>query len=365
MPTSHPASAGRVSLRDVARAVGVSHVTVSLALRGESRISTARRAEIVRVAARLGYRPDPMLSSLAAYRQRKRVTPIQATIGWLNQWPHPAALRRLREFDAFWHGAEATAARIGFRLEEFVIDATLSPARLQEILLARGVQGLLLPPHPDGLAFEGFDWGRHSIVRLGTSVPHPRAHVVSCDQTECAGLAYAQVHARGYRRIGFVSSPRFDRNTRSNFRAGFLRAQADHAPAAALLQPLLIEEGDTPGNARELERWLHRERPDALVSSHADLAPLLQKLGVRVPRDLAVAATSVLDGKFSAGIDQNCAEIGAVALRTLAGLIHQNELGIPALCRRVVVEGRWVDGASLPVAKPDRRQPARYKSANR
>jgi hypothetical protein len=40
--------------------------------------------------------------------------------------------------------------------------------------------------------------------------------------------------------------------------------------------------------------------------------------------------------------------VGRVALATLAGLIHQNERGIPQYCRRVLVEGRWVDGTSLP-----------------
>ena len=41
-----PAGVPRPSLRDVARAVGVSHVTVSLALRGDGRIPGKRRAEI-------------------------------------------------------------------------------------------------------------------------------------------------------------------------------------------------------------------------------------------------------------------------------------------------------------------------------
>jgi len=35
-------------------------------------------------------------------------------------------------------------------------------------------------------------------------------------------------------------------------------------------------------------------------------------------------------------------------MATLAGLIHQNERGIPQYCRRILVEGRWVDGTSLP-----------------
>jgi hypothetical protein len=69
---------------------------------------------------------------------------------------------------------------------------------------------------------------------------------------------------------------------------------------------------------------------------------------LKVPRDIAVAALSLLDGKYDSGVDQNSYEIGRVALSTLASLIHQNERGIPAHCRRILVEGVWVDGKSLP-----------------
>eukprot|EP01035_Chromulina_nebulosa_P058399 gene58399-79967_t len=241
MPHSAPTPA-RVSLRDVAKAVGVSHMTVSLALRGDARVSEARRTEIRAAATRLGYRPDPMLSSLAAYRHTKSAVPISATVAWINQWPDPKALRRLNEFDAYWRGATHAAGLLGYRLEEFVVNRDLTPERLQEILHARGVRGLLLPPHPQGLSLGAFDWSAYSIVRLGLSLPEPRAHAVVCDQSDCGALAFERVRALGYRRIGFISSPRFDRNTRGNFRAGFLRQQADLIPSRDRIPPLFIEE---------------------------------------------------------------------------------------------------------------------------
>ena len=61
----------RVTLRDLAQKAGVSHVTISRALRNDPSISTARRAEVKKLAAAMGYRPDPSLSALAAYRFAK------------------------------------------------------------------------------------------------------------------------------------------------------------------------------------------------------------------------------------------------------------------------------------------------------
>lgn len=79
-----------------------------------------------------------------------------------------------------------------------------------------------------------------------------------------------------------------------------------------------------------------------------DLRERLAAAGLRVPDDVAVATTSVLDGNFDAGADQNSHEIGRVAVSTLASLILENERGIPRYQRRILVEGRWVDGASMP-----------------
>ena len=132
MPPSRSSSSGlRVSLRDIAREIGVSHVTVSLALRGDVRISVERRKEIAGVAERLGYRPDPMLSSLSAYRQGKKPHEIRSTVAWINQWPNPRSLRRYQEFDAYWRGAHDYASQLGYRLEEFVVTKDMTPARLQ------------------------------------------------------------------------------------------------------------------------------------------------------------------------------------------------------------------------------------------
>ena len=73
-------SAPRLSLRDIAKAVGLSHVAVSLALRDSPRVSPARRAKVKAMAKKLGYRPDPMLASLAAYRQSKRRPKLQEAL---------------------------------------------------------------------------------------------------------------------------------------------------------------------------------------------------------------------------------------------------------------------------------------------
>jgi hypothetical protein len=42
-----------------------------------------RKKKILRVAARMGYSPDPMLSALAAYRTRRRPATFHGTLAWI------------------------------------------------------------------------------------------------------------------------------------------------------------------------------------------------------------------------------------------------------------------------------------------
>ena len=299
------------------------------------------------MAEKMGYRPDPMLASLVAYRRGKHATGIRACLGWLNLWDEPEALRRFKEFDNYWTGAHEAAERLGYHLEEFRWTRSKSGARLQTILETRGIRGLLIPPHRDGLDISSFDWSRFSIIRFGASVTNLPVHTVTSDQSHCARLAFEKAFALGYRRIGYISESNFDRNTSGHFREGYLNAQAGLASRPAKIDPLILDI-DSRRHQAEFSAWFQKQKPDAVLSTVSHLRALTQSIGLRVPKDLAVATSSILDGNFDAGADQNSHEIGRVAVSTLAGLILENERGIPRYQRRILVEGRWVDGESMP-----------------
>jgi LacI family transcriptional regulator len=50
----------------------------------------------------------------------------------------------------------------------------------------------------------------------------------------------------------------------------------------------------------------------------------------------------------TAGVRQNHATVGALALELLAGQLTHNKLGIPEISTTTYVEGTWFDGATLP-----------------
>jgi len=337
---------GAITLRDIAAAVGVSHVTVSSALRNSPRISEQRRIHIQKVAEEMGYRPNAMATALARLKKSSSVVPVQAALAWLNFWSKPEKLRSYREFDCYWQGALVAAEKFGFHLEEFKAGGRVPLSRLEDILLARGIAGILLPPLPFTPDWGSFNWSRFAAVRFGRSLDEPQAHVVTANQVANAALAIDQMTAHGYRRIGFVAGyPKPSR--RRLFDAGFLSSQQEMEEDRRL--PICwLDNADVPASHEIFAAWLKKHKPDAILNDCHILTPLLKALGIRVPEDIGLAVTSVLDGGGDAGIDQNPMEIGRVAVLALVSLVNDNAFGIPPIYREILIKGKWVDGSCLP-----------------
>ena len=121
----------RITVYDIAEKLGVSHATVSLALRNHPGISRQRREQVKKIAEAMGYAPDPHLAALAAYRRAKAPAEIRSAIAWVNHWEQPERLRKLREFDLYWRGASEAAKRLGYNLEEIRWTPDYSARRLQ------------------------------------------------------------------------------------------------------------------------------------------------------------------------------------------------------------------------------------------
>ncbi len=345
MPDSaHPEK--RVTHQDIAKALGVSKTTVSLALRNHPRITEAVRDKIKQKAEELGYTPDPMLSALAKYSQARQEKHDPLPLAFLNLQPDPQLIHRNEEFILYLKGAEKMAEELGYRLEEFAL-AELRAERLDTILKTRSIRGLLLSPgdysHP--VDWGAFPWKDYAAVRLGRSENAPLTHFVTSAQSTNAVIALDAIWAKGYKRIGLVTRHR----RRRLFGAGFFWGQyplpeEQQVPLLAIPWERSVEEKEDL-----FKTWFSRYRPDAVLSdSELNLPALLHRMGRRIPEDIALASTTIHPSQINAGIDQNPAEIGRAAVRILAGQLNQQQFGIPAIRSEILIEGRWVDGTMLP-----------------
>lgn len=350
-----PRTGARVTLRDIAKKLGVSHATICLGLRDNPRISKTRCIQIKETARLLGYRPDPMLTALSHYRRRSGSRPVCAALAWLSFWKNPEDMHAYSEFRDYWQGANDVAAAHGYHIEVFSPNSDYPLSRIQSVLIARNVSGILVPPMPAAPAGpvplkDAFDWSQFPIVKFGYSISTLPAHMVASAQMFNGLLACRKMGERGYKRIGFVT--RRSSLDSTQFAAGFMRGQLDLPPERQV--PLLLlpdDESEYPGRLAE---WTRLHRPDAVLSNLSQARKLLKAIGLRVPADIGLATLSTHDGQVDAGINQNPMEIGRAAAETIISLITHNARGLPAIQREILIDGSWVDGACL----PDRRTAA-------
>ena len=296
----------------------------------------------------MGYRPDPMLQALSTYRSVNRSTDIQAALAWLCCWDSPEAMHTRKEFHAYWLGVKSIAEKHGYRLEQLVPSARLSLSRIRQIMLARNIRGVLIPPPQStfGQGLNQIDWSKFAVVKFGHAFPDFRVSLVTSAHTYNAALAIRKMGERGYRRVGFVSSDYSNRHTL--FLSGVLRAQVDLPPENRV--PFLsVPEADLKAeDSGILRAWIEREKPDAILSNLREAPAMIRKLGLRIPTDIGFAALSVHDGNADAGIDQKPFEIGKAACEAVVSLLLHGDLGAPSAPRELLIEGSWVEGSTLP-----------------
>lgn len=340
----------RVTLRDIAKALGVSHGTVSRALHDNPCISLVRRKEIRKIAHRLGYHPNPMAAALGQRRSASKKRSISAEIAWVNYWANPADLCQLREFGLYWKGAFEVAEECGYRLEEFAGHDRLSGLRLEKILRSRNIRGILIPPHPPRdipSDWNKIRWEKFHIVRFGYSVPYPPAHLVTGDQWNVGRLALERMHGLGYKRIGLVTGLA----PKSCLEAAFSTRRSEMKSLPDIPNLLFPSGQDDSKKGPPLYAWLEKYHPDAILTDVMQLREMLEKANYRIPDDIGLAATSVLDVPCDTGIYQNSEEIGRAAMEMLISLINRGHFGVPKIFQELLIKGKWVQGRSLPPRK--------------
>jgi LacI family transcriptional regulator/LacI family repressor for deo operon, udp, cdd, tsx, nupC, and nupG len=337
----------RVTQQDIAKRAGVHRATVSMAFKGHPNIPPATRDRILEIAASMGYTPDPMLSALAAYRNRQRPAAFQGVLAWLvnTGYAFDWRDRNLRpHFSDYFEGASAQAKRYGFRVEIFDFNAPgLTPARLASILTARGVKGILLCPQPRPETNIDFPWQHFSAVTFGYSLAIPKLHTVSATQYRAMRQTVHELRRLGYHRIGVALDGDHDLRTDHNYLAGYL--VEEHLTTGSEVVPVLT----TPYTDHQaVAKWLTAHKPDAVITGNYHFLDVMRSLGRAVPGDLGVACPLLPSAATElAGVIENSVEIGSVAVDLLIGMIHRQERGIPANPQRIHIEGRWLAGRTL------------------
>jgi LacI family transcriptional regulator len=348
--STRTAPADRVSMREVAAGAGVSRSAVSLALQGHPSIPVSTRERILRVVDRLGYRKNPLVAALMSTRRAGagRTTSL-TSLAFLTSHVPPDSWRQAATHRRFHAAACARAMELGFSLDEFSLGAPdMRPERLEALLRARGIHGVLVAPLPGEQTRLNFDLTRFATVGLGMSVKEPGIDRVSDDHFFAGQLAFDSCLALGYRRIGLALAADVSRRLEHRWWSGFLVAQ-QQVPARDRVRALMPETRDEIPPA--LNAWIAKNQLDAVVFSIRN-----QELMGTAPAHVGLVSLSVHDatGKV-AGVRQNERGVGEDAIDLLVAKLHRWSTGTTDAPRLTLVRGEWSAGLSAPGAGRPRR----------
>ena len=337
----------RVSMKDIAKCAGVHPSSVSMALRNHPRIGRATCERIQKLAQEMGYRPDPGLSALAAYRSAVQPKSRSGEIAILTH-----GISRLRQASGstglILQAMSERADALGYSLALFnMLQKDLKPSQVNRIIKVRGIQGLIIgrTDHPNRSFLEGIDWEPITAVRVGRRPQWPPVTRVDHHQYATIQLILGKMLLRGYRRIGLY-------HQRSN-----LKALAFYPEAA--YQHLLNRVSRTQAyptfysdvRSREsMIEWADQYQFDAIISNRTPQAMIPDAATRKAFFDgRGFALMNLLDTSSElAGVYQNLGKLGERAVDVLVAQIHRGERGFPKVISNTMVEGEWSEGCSLP-----------------
>jgi LacI family transcriptional regulator len=312
--------AGGVTIQDVARASGVSAMTVSRVVNGVSQVRPATRDAVMRAIADLNYQPNSAARSLAAGRPTQIGLPYaNPSAGYLSQ---------------FLIGAlEGTRAANCHLLLQPCDDT--DPAMQIEAarhFLGSDIQGVILPPPLSQsevlqreLRAAGVPWVAIAMDKVG-----PGAMNVRIDDYAAARTMTQHLLDLGHRDIAFISG-----NPNQTAGPERLRGFVDCMAAAGVdTAALAIEQGYFTylSGMEAAERLMARTpRPTAIFASNDDMAAaavgVAHRIGLHVPDDISIAgfddsplATSIWPELTT--VRQPIAQLARTAVEMLMGQLN-------------------------------------------
>jgi LacI family transcriptional regulator len=301
-----------VRLKDIARDLGVSVVTVSKVLRGNSDVGPDTRKRVLKRMEELNYQPNMLARGLASGKTY--------TVGLVvPDLVHPF----FGEFARSLSGVLRTSNR-ALILASSEEDPEMEQQEIRT-LLRRGIDVLMIAScQPNLRNFYELGDERTPYLLFDRNFPHLAAHFVGSDNVMVGAMATKHLIDLGRKRIahigGKVTSPATERLR--GYRETLSEHQLPVQENYIVLRDQLEEAGDKTGHEAMKELLAQTPRPDA-VFCYNDLTAIgaiaaALEAGLRVPEDVAVIGCGNL--RYAdymrvplSTIDHGTAELGRLA----------------------------------------------------
>lgn len=320
----------RISLKDLARELGVSIATVSRALRNSPEIGTEMQQRVKELARQLNYRPNPFAQSLR--KEAPRI--IGVVVPNLVTHYYASVLDGIEE-----EAAEEGYSVISANSHEDVEAET----RAIDNFIGMHVEGIvacLAQTTTDYAHFEKLSEMGIPLVFFGRTCLAEKFSSVKANGDEAAQLATEHLISTGCRRIAFVGGPNHLDMVRRR-KHGYLEALRE---ARIPIDRNLVACGSIDyklAMERTKEMLLQPERPDAILAFNDIITfaalTAIRTVGLRVPEDVSLigftddAHVQYVTPRLTAIEDQS-----KLMGRTACRLLLDNISGNHKICHKIV-----------------------------
>jgi LacI family transcriptional regulator len=241
----------------------------------------------------------------------------------------------------------------GYEVEEFFLGKDgLTPARLQEMLYARGTESVIVSPQSTQLPCAQMDYSPFAAVTFGNAMQKPALHMCAGNMTVGIQTAAEQLAARGYRRIGVAVTQWIVNRSQFGYSGGLFHWQ--HGLPVKNRVPLLLFPSNDISRGRDaFVNWMDKHSPDALITFDTHVPDWLRSMGVSFPRDIGFVVHDWTPRmKKFAGIHQRREHLAAAAVDLVVAQLSMHERGIPEVPRHIMIPPQWVEGPSVRPLNP-------------
>ncbi len=315
------------TLKEIADILGISKGAVSLALNDSKKISDSRKKEVLKIAKKLGYKKNPLVSRVMSSLKSNRGEKFLETIVLINANLTKDADEKYPIFAEYIKRINEEAQELGYAVYPvWLHEPTLSPKRLCDILVSRGIRGGIIIGHiNDTILPEKFNdiWQNFSFVSAGLRTFNPTLDFISADKFLIARYATEILIKKGYQRPALVIDEHIDELVEGRFVGGFLRTQLQ-LPEANRIPPF-TKVAQAMDNPEIFFSWLLKHKPDAIFTVSNYTANWLKSKNVS--QKISASTTFVELERKSAkdgwiAIDKNYELVGRLAVRKLFELLN-------------------------------------------
>lgn len=335
-----------VTIKDIARAAGVSHTTVSRALNNNPAISVKTREHIQELARELGYTPSAVAQSLLS-QQTRTIGVVVTTIA------DPFVVKVVE-------GVEQIAQAANYSVflttshnnpdQEMAVVETLQRRRVDAIIITSSRVGSLYSSQLDRIQVP--------IVLINNQEEGEYLYSIAADDRQGARLAVQHLVSLGHRRIGYLGVPNRPKSNRRRL-AGYCTAleAAGITPDPTLIMEFEAETDFKRGQAG-LEQFLKAGATAIFCYNDVVAIGLLaacRRQAVVVPDQLSVVGFDNIESALYVTpslttISQPLLTLGQLAMQMTLDLLNEQEVQDQILPCELVVRRSTVQYSKTPKA---------------